>query len=177
MNHRREEQEVTLRSVSSFVLAQTPQVSNHIREQSRFPSLQFPQAIARHAARVPVRTEIRTVYHCQQQPDQVILRLGIDDDVFRCADENRGGGDHELLFEGGSDNVERRIDNGFERVDETMEMVVGDEEGEGEFVEEDEELELEEEREVLAEKRREEKIEEGIQRVPFVVDAILEVLD
>jgi len=58
-----------------------------------------------------------------------------------------------------------------------MEMVVGDEEGEGEFVEEDEELELEEEREVLAEKRREEKIEEGIQRVPFVVDAILEVLD
>ena len=126
---------------------------------------------------MPVRTEIGTVYNCQQQLDQVILRLGIDDDVFRCADENRGDGDHELVFEGGRDNVEWRMDDSFERLNETMEMVVGDEEGEGEFVKEDEELELEEEREILAEKRGEEKIEEGIKRVPFVVDAILEVLD
>jgi len=69
------------------------------------------------------------------------------------------------------------MDNSFERFDEAMEMVVRGEEGEGEFVEEDKELELEKEREVLAEKRGEEKIEERIQRVPFVVDAILEVLD
>lgn len=126
---------------------------------------------------MPVRTEIRPVYNCQQQLDQVSLRFGLDGNVFRCADENRGSGDHELVFEGGSGNVERRLDNGFERFDEAMKMVVGGEEGEGEFVEEDKELELEKEREVLAEKRGEEKIEERIQRGPFVLDAILEVLD
>ena len=177
MNHRSEEQEVTLRSVSSLVLAQIPQVSNHIRKQSRFPPLQFPEAFARDAARVPVRTEIRPVYDRQQQLDQHILRLSLDDDVFRCADENRGGGDHELVLEGGSRGVDGRMDDGFKRVDETVEVVVGGEEGEGEFVEEDEELELEGEREVLPVQRGEKGIEERIQRAPFAVHAVLEAFD
>lgn len=55
------------------------------------------------------------------------------------------------------------MDDGSERVDETVDLVVVGEEGEGEFVEEYEKLELEGEREVLAEKRGEKEIEERIQ--------------
>ena len=60
-----------------------------------------------------------------------------------------------MVLEGGSRGVDGRMDDGFKRVDETVEVVVGGEEGEGEFVEEDEELELEGEREVLPVKRGE----------------------
>lgn len=48
--------------------------------------------------------------------------------------------------------VGRRLDNGFERFDETVE-VLGMENGNGEFVEEDEELEFELKRKVFTEKR------------------------
>ena len=101
------------------------------------------------------------------------------------ANENRGGGDHELFFECGGyvDAVDWGLDNGAERVDDTVELVrvvvVRREEGIGELVEEDEELELDGEREVLAEKRVEEEIEERREGAPFAAafSAELEIFD
>lgn len=129
---------------------------------------------------MPIRPEIRAVNNRQQQLHQT-LRVSPNRIVFGYADDDRGGGDHELFLEGGGyvSRVGWRVDGGSEGVEEAVEVVVVvvGEEGGGEFVEKDEELELVVEGEVLAEKRGEEEIgERRIERAPFIA-GVLEIVD
>lgn len=104
-----------------------------------------------------VGTEIRAVNNRQQKLHQTLNRFrlnGFD------GNENGGDGDHELLLECGGGGVGGRLDCRSEGVDEAVEVLVFREEGTGEFVEEDEELELEGKGEVLAEKSGGDEISE-----------------
>lgn len=74
--------------MGSLVLAEAPQVTNHIGEQTRFGPLQFPEALAGDGPGLPVRPEIGAVDNRQQEFDQRRRFEVVGIGVGRYGDEN-----------------------------------------------------------------------------------------
>lgn len=143
MNHGGEQKYVALSGVSPLALAQAPEVSSDIGEQTGIRLLQLAQALARERTYLAVEAVIGAVNNRQEQLDQAV------EHVVR-GDDDRGDGEHHLLLERERDvdPIGGGLDQGAEGFDQTVEgfgdgIRVGCEERVGELLEEDDELELE----------------------------------